>query len=189
MKLNIVKRIAYAFTCLFGSEEDILDILETKTIQTVDNVEPNGDFEQTVETSSIDLNENKLVVFVIDGKIIRNFIGISNESDDSKVVNGKTITSANIPNQINSKFLIGGMECIFSSMIIDDHTNTVKEVQFQSNGYTISCHNLKHIILSSNEAGILKVKGLIAAIAFNKSSENLLDMAKQGPIIGGVINR
>ena len=40
MKLGLVKRLVYAFTCLFGSKEEIMEILPSKIEKEVHEKEP-----------------------------------------------------------------------------------------------------------------------------------------------------
>ena len=84
MKLGLVKRFVYAFTCLFGSKEEIMEILVSKIDKEVSN-EKEEPLEPPLikEEESIQKNAeytlgvmDRFCLMKVDGKLLKGFVSI-----------------------------------------------------------------------------------------------------------------
>lgn len=82
MKLGLVKRLVYAFTCLFGSKEEIMEILPSKIIEKEVPVEKESIKEE--ESTQANKSDSKYTLGVmdrfclikVDGKLLDGFVSI-----------------------------------------------------------------------------------------------------------------
>lgn len=82
MKLGLVKRLVYAFTCLFGSKEEIMEILPSKIIEKEVPIEKESIKEE--EPTQVNKSDSKYTLGVmdrfclikVDGKLLEGFVSI-----------------------------------------------------------------------------------------------------------------
>lgn len=82
MKLGLVKRLVYAFTCLFGSKEEIMEILPSKIIEKEVPIEKESIKEE--ESTQATKSDSKYTLGVmdrfclikVDGKLLEGFVSI-----------------------------------------------------------------------------------------------------------------
>lgn len=82
MKLGLVKRLVYAFTCLFGSKEEIMEILPSKIIEKEAPIEKESiKKEEQIQTNKSDSKYilgimDRFCLIKIDGKLLEGFVSI-----------------------------------------------------------------------------------------------------------------
>ena len=83
MKLGLVKRFVYAFTCLFGSKEEIMEILVSKIDKEVSNekeepLEPLIKEEESMQKNAEDTLGvmDRFCLMKVDGKLLEGFVSI-----------------------------------------------------------------------------------------------------------------
>ena len=82
MKLGLVKRFVYAFTCLFGSKEEIMEILVSKIDKEVSNekeepLEPLIKEEEPIQNAEYTLGVmDRFCLMKVDGKLLEGFVSI-----------------------------------------------------------------------------------------------------------------
>ena len=82
MKLGLVKRLIYAFTCLFGSKEEIMEILPSKIIEKEVPIEKELiKEEESIQTIKSDSKYtlgvmDRFCLIKVDGKLLDGFVSI-----------------------------------------------------------------------------------------------------------------
>lgn len=82
MKLGLVKRLVYAFTCLFGSKEEIMEILPSKIIEKEVPIEKEQiKEEESIQTIKSDSKYtlgvmDRFCLIKVDGKLLEGFVSI-----------------------------------------------------------------------------------------------------------------
>ena len=82
MKLGLVKRLVYAFTCLFGSKEEIMEILPSKIIEKEVPIEKESiKEEESIQTIKSDSKYtlgvmDRFCLIKVDGKLLEGFVSI-----------------------------------------------------------------------------------------------------------------
>lgn len=82
MKLGLVKRLVYAFTCLFGSKEEIMEILPSKIIEKEVPIEKKSiKEEESIQTIKSDSKYtlgvmDRFCLIKVDGKLLDGFVSI-----------------------------------------------------------------------------------------------------------------
>ena len=82
MKLGLVKRFVYAFTCLFGSKEEIMEILPSKIIEKEVPIEKELiKEEESIQTIKSDSKYtlgvmDRFCLIKVDGKLLDGFVSI-----------------------------------------------------------------------------------------------------------------
>ena len=82
MKLGLVKRLVYAFTCLFGSKEEIMEILPSKIIGKEVRIEKESiKEEESIQTNKSDSKYtlgimDRFCLIKVDGKLLEGFVSI-----------------------------------------------------------------------------------------------------------------
>ena len=82
MKLGLVKRLVYAFTCLFGSKEEIMEILPSKAIEKEVPIEKESiKEEESIQTIKSDSKYtlgvmDRFCLIKVDGKLLEGFVSI-----------------------------------------------------------------------------------------------------------------
>lgn len=82
MKLGLVKRLVYAFTCLFGSKEEIMEILPSKIIEKEVPIEKESiKEEESMQTIKSDSKYtlgvmDRFCLIKVDGKLLEGFVSI-----------------------------------------------------------------------------------------------------------------
>lgn len=82
MKLGLVKRLVYAFTCLFGSKEEIMEILPSKIIEKEVPIEKESiKEEESIQSIKSDSKYtlgvmDRFCLIKVDGKLLEGFVSI-----------------------------------------------------------------------------------------------------------------
>lgn len=82
MKLGLVKRLVYAFTCLFGSKEEIMEILPSKILEKEVPIEKESiKEEESIQTIKSDSKYtlgvmDRFCLIKVDGKLLEGFVSI-----------------------------------------------------------------------------------------------------------------
>lgn len=82
MKLGLVKRLVYAFTCLFGSKEEIMEILPSRIIEKEVPIEKESiKEEESIQTIKSDSKYtlgvmDRFCLIKVDGKLLEGFVSI-----------------------------------------------------------------------------------------------------------------
>ena len=82
MKLGLVKRLVYAFTCLFGSKEEIMEILPSKMLEKEVPIEKESiKEEESIQTIKSDSKYtlgvmDRFCLIKVDGKLLEGFVSI-----------------------------------------------------------------------------------------------------------------
>ncbi len=82
MKLGLVKRLIYAFTCLFGSKEEIMEILPSKILEKEVPIEKESIKEEDpIQTIKSDSKYtlgvmDRFCLIKVDGKLLEGFVSI-----------------------------------------------------------------------------------------------------------------
>lgn len=91
MKLGLVKRLVYAFTCLFGSKEEIMEILPSKIIEKEVPIEKESiKEEEPIQTNKSDVTYtlgvmDRFCLIKVDGKLLEGFVSILSKGNQPVV--------------------------------------------------------------------------------------------------------
>lgn len=91
MKLGLVKRLVYAFTCLFGSKEEIMEILPSKIIEKEVPIEKESiKEEEPIQTNKSDVTYtlgvmDRFCLIKVDGKLLERFVSILSKGNQPVV--------------------------------------------------------------------------------------------------------
>ena len=107
MKLGLVKRFVYAFTCLFGSKEEIMEILPSKIIEKEvpiekESIKKEGPLQTNKSDSKYTLGiMDRFCLIKVDGKLLDGFVSIISKGNHPVVKQDLIIL--NLKNMIGKK--------------------------------------------------------------------------------------
>lgn len=204
MKLGLVKRFVYAFTCLFGSKEEIMEILVSKIDKEVSN-EKEEPLEPLIEEEEEPIQKNaeytlgvmdRFCLMKVDGKLLEGFVSILSKGNhpvakqDLIILNLKNIIDKEIFFENTNGY--GKISSVSEEFVVVnmDKTNT----QSQPNMITTFKIKPEIIYVQEKDIGIHRTKKGTKPIDFigvnmNAVKDYYLRWTKEWPLISSMVKK
>jgi len=199
MKLGLVKRLVYAFTCLFGSKEEIMEILPSKIEKEVPEKEPIKEEEPIQTNKPIAYTfgvMDRFCLIKIDGKLLDGFIAILSK-ENSPIVKQDLII-LNLKNMIDKEiFFENTMQYGRICSIGENDIIVTMGINEESEEDTV-LHTLKFepevIQVQEKDIGIHRFSKGSKSIAFvgvnmNAIKDSYLRWTKEWPLISSMVKK
>ena len=202
MKLGLVKRFVYAFTCLFGSKEEIMEILPSKIIEKEVPIEKESiKEEESIQTIKSDSKYtlgvmDRFCLIKVDGKLLDGFVSIISKGNHPVVKQDLIILD--LKNMIGKKIFFENTNSygkIFS--IAEDFVVVYMEdtsAQLQPNMITSFKFEPEIIHVQEKDIGIhrpMKGNNFIDFIGVNMNAikNSYLRWTKEWPLISSMVKK
>ena len=199
MKLGLVKRLVYAFTCLFGSKEEIMEILPSKIEKEVHEKEP------IKEEKPIQPNKpvaytfgvmDRFCLIKIDGKLLEGFVAILSKGNHPVVKQDLIIF--NLKNMIDKEIFFentngyGKVSSISEEFVVITMANIVSPQQ--PNMITTFKFEPEIIQVQEKDIGIHRLRKGSKFIDFvgvnmNAIKDSYLKWTKEWPLISSMVKK
>lgn len=199
MKLGLVKRLVYAFTCLFGSKEDIMEILPSKIEkeipkkESIKEEEPTQQNKPTAYTFGV---MDRFCLIKVDGKLLEGFIAILSKGNHPVVKQDLIIL--NLKNMIDKEiFFENTMQYGKVCSIGKNDVTVTMGINEESEEDTI-LHTLKFepevIQVQEKDIGVHRLRKGSKFIDFvgvnmNAIKDSYLRWTKEWPLISSMIKK
>ena len=202
MKLGLVKRLVYAFTCLFGSKEEIMEILQSKIIEKEVPIEK----ESIKEEEPLQANKSdskytlgimdRFCIIKVDGKLLDGFVSIISKGNHPVVKQDLIILD--LKNMINKEIFFentnsyGKIFSIAEDFVVVYMVDT--SVQPQPNMITSFKFEPEIIHVQEKDIGIhrpMKGNKFIDFIGVNMNAvkDYYLRWTKEWPLISSMVKK
>lgn len=202
MKLGLVKRLVYAFTCLFGSKEEIMEILPSKILEKEVPIEKESiKEEESIQTIKSDSKYtlgvmDRFCLIKVDGKLLEGFVSILSKGNQPIVKQDLIILD--LKNMIGKKIFFENTNSygkIFS--IAEDFVVVYMEdtsAQLQPNMITSFKFEPEIIHVQEKDIGIhrpMKGNNFIDFIGVNMNAikNSYLRWTKEWPLISSMVKK
>ena len=202
MKLGLVKRLVYAFTCLFGSKEEIMEILPSKILEKEVPIEKESiKEEESTQVTKSDSNYilgvmDRFCLIKVDGKLLEGFVSILSKGNQPIVKQDLIILD--LKNMINKEIFFENTNSygkIFS--IAEDFVVVYMEdtsAQLQPNMITSFKFEPEIIHVQEKDIGIhrpMKGNNFIDFIGVNMNAikNSYLRWTKEWPLISSMVKK
>ena len=203
-KLGLVKRIVYAFTCLFGSKEEIMEILLSNTDKEVLKEEkeqpPPIKEEKLIQeknkpTSTLGIMD-RFCLIKVDGELLEGFVSIL--SKENHPVVKQNLIILNLKNMIDKEIFFENTDGYgkISSLSEEFVVVTMDSNSTQSHPNVITTFKFEPeiIYIQSKDIGVLKSKKgdkVIDSIGINMNAikDSYLRWTKEWPLISSMIKK
>ena len=203
MKLGLVKRFVYAFTCLFGSKEEIMEILVSKIDKEVSNEkeEPLESLPLIKEEEPIQKNVDytlgvmdRFCLMKVDGKLLEGFVSIL--SKENHPVAKQDLIILNLKNIIDKEIFFENTNGYgkISSVSEEFVVVTMDNDQSQSNMIITFKIEPEIIHVQEKDIGIHRTKKGSKSIDFigvnmNAVKDYYLRWTKEWPLISSMVKK
>ena len=202
MKLGLVKRFVYAFTCLFGSKEEIMEILPSKIIEKEVPIEKESiKKEEQIQTNKSDSKYtlgimDRFCLIKVDGKLLDGFVSIISKGNHPVVKQDLIILD--LKNMIGKKIFFentnshGKIFSIAEDFVVVYMTDT--SAQLQPNMITSFKFEPEIIHVQEKDIGIhrpMKGNNFIDFIGVNMNAikNSYLRWTKEWPLISSMVKK
>ena len=203
-KLGLVKRIVYAFTCLFGSKEEINEILLSNTDKEVlkEEKEPLPSIkeekfiqEENKPTYTLGIMD-RFCLIKVDGELLEGFVSIL--SKENHPVVKQNLVILNLKNMIDKEIFFENTDGYgkISSLSEEFVVVTMDNYSTQSHPNVITTFKFEPeiIYIQSKDIGVLKSKKgdkVIDSIGVNMNAikDSYLRWTKEWPLISSMIKK
>ncbi len=200
MKLGLVKRLVYAFTCLFGSKEEIMEILPTKIIEKEVPIEKESiKEEEPIQTNKSDSKYalgimDRFCLIKVDGKLLEGFVSILSKGNQPIVKQDLIILD--LKNMIDKEIFFENTNSygkIFS--IAEDFVVVLTDAsdQLQPNMITSFKFEPEIIHVQEKDIGIHRTKGNkfinFIGVNMNAIKNSYLRWTKEWPLISSMVKK
>ena len=202
MKLGLVKRLIYAFTCLFGSKEEIMEILPSKIIEKEVPIEKELiKEEESIQTIKSDSKYtlgvmDRFCLIKVDGKLLDGFVSIISKGNHPVVKQDLIILD--LKNMIGKKIFFentnsyGKIFSIAEDFVVVYMTDT--SAQLQPNMITSFKFEPEIIHVQEKDIGIhrpMKGNNFIDFIGVNMNAikNSYLRWTKEWPLISSMVKK
>ena len=202
MKLGLVKRLIYAFTCLFGSKEEIMEILPSKIIEKEVPIEKELiKEEESIQTIKSDSKYtlgvmDRFCLIKVDGKLLDGFVSIISKGNHPVVKQDLIILD--LKNMIGKKIFFentnsyGKIFSIAEDFVVVYMTDT--SAQLQPNMITSFKFEPEIIHVQEKDIGIhrpMKGNNFIDFIGVNMNAikNSYLRWTKEWPLISSLVKK
>ena len=202
MKLGLVKRLIYAFTCLFGSKEEIMEILPSKIIEKEVPIEKELiKEEESIQTIKSDSKYtlgvmDRFCLIKVDGKLLDGFVSIISKGNHPVVKQDLIILD--LKNMIGKKIFFentnsyGKIFSIAEDFVVVYMTDT--SAQLQPNMITSFKFEPEIIHVQEKDIGIHRSKKGSKFIDFigvnmNAIKNSYLRWTKEWPLISSMVKK
>ena len=202
MKLGLVKRLIYAFTCLFGSKEEIMEILPSKIIEKEVPIEKELiKEEESIQTIKSDSKYtlgvmDRFCLIKVDGKLLDGFVSIISKGNHPIVKQDLIILD--LKNMIGKKIFFentnsyGKIFSIAEDFVVVYMTDT--SAQLQPNMITSFKFEPEIIHVQEKDIGIhrpMKGNNFIDFIGVNMNAikNSYLRWTKEWPLISSMVKK
>ena len=202
MKLGLVKRFVYAFTCLFGSKEEIMEILVSKIDKEVSNEkEESLELPLIKEEEPIQKNAeytlgvmDRFCLMKVDGKLLDGFVSILSKGNHP--VAKQDLIILNLKNIIDKEIFFENTNGYgkISSVSEEFVVVTMDNNQSQSNMITTFKIEPEIIHVQEKDIGIHRTKKGSKSIDFigvnmNAVKDYYLRWTKEWPLISSMVKK
>ena len=200
MKLGLVKRLIYAFTCLFGSKEEIMEILPSKIIEKEVPIEKESiKEEELIQTNKSDSKYtlgimDRFCLIKVDGKLLDGFVSILSKGNQPVVKQDLIILD--LKNMIGKKIFFENTNSygkIFSTtedFVIVYMVDTSAQLQ---NMITSFKFEPEIIHVQEKDIGIHRPKGNkfidFIGVNMNAIKNSYLRWTKEWPLISSMVKK
>ena len=204
MKLGLVKRFVYAFTCLFGSKEEIMEILVSKIDKEVSN-EKEELLEPLIEEEEELIQKNaeytlgvmdRFCLMKVDDKLLEGFVSILSKGNhpvakqDLIILNLKNIIDKEIFFENTNGY--GKISSVSEEFVVVNMDNT--NTQSQPNMITTFKIEPEIIHVQEKDIGIHRTKKGTKSIDFigvnmNAVKDYYLRWTKEWPLISSMVKK
>ena len=200
MKLGLVKRFVYAFTCLFGSKEEIMEILLSKIDKEASN-EKEEPLEPPKEEETIQKNAeytlgvmDRFCLMNVDGKLLKGFVSILSKGNHP--VAKQDLIILNLKNIIDKEIFFENTNGYgkISSVSEEFVVVTIDNSQSQPNMITTFKIEPEIIHVQEKDIGIHRSKKGSKSIDFigvniNAVKDYYLRWTKEWPLISSMVKK
>ena len=200
MKLGLVKRLIYAFTCLFGSKEEIMEILPSKIIEKEVPIEKESiKKEEQIQTNKSDSKYtlgimDRFCLIKVDGKLLDGFVSIISKGNHPVVKQDLIILD--LKNMIGKKIFFENTNGYgkISSVSEEFVVVTIDNSQSQPNMITTFKIEPEIIHVQEKDIGIHRSKKGSKSIDFigvnmNAVKDYYLRWTKEWPLISSMVKK
>ena len=201
MKLGLVKRFVYAFTCLFGSKEEIMEILVSKIDKEVSNekeepLEPLIKEEEAIQKNAEYILGvmDRFCLMKVDGKLLKGFVSILSKGNHP--VAKQDLIILNLKNIIDKEIFFENTNGYgkISSVSEEFVVVTIDNSQSQPNMITTFKIEPEIIYVQEKDIGIHRSKKGNKSIDFigvnmNAVKDYYLRWTKEWPLISSMVKK
>lgn len=201
MKLGLVKRLVYAFTCLFGSKEEIMKILPSKILEKEVPIEKESIKEEPIQTIKSDSKYtlgvmDRFCLIKVDGKLLEGFVSIL--SKENHPVVKQDLIILDLKNMIDKEIFFENTDGYgkISSLSEEFVVVTMDSNSTQSHPNVITTFKFEPEIMyiQQKDIGVLKSKKgdkVIDSIGINMNAikDSYLRWTKEWPLISSMIKK
>ena len=202
MKLGLVKRFVYAFTCLFGSKEEIMEILVSKIDKEVSNEKEEPlELPLIKEEESIQKNAeytlgvmDRFCLMKVDGKLLKGFVSILSKGNHP--VAKQDLIILNLKNIIDKEIFFENTNGYGKISLVSEEFVVVTMDNNQSQPNMITTFKIEPEIIHVQEKdiGIHRTKKGSKSIDFigvnmNAVKDYYLRWTKEWPLISSMVKK